>query len=385
MRKKESLLLALLGIAHSLNHSLFLVLPLYLTDVVNEFMTTKEAVGLMAAISGFIYGAGALVGGALSDRIGEVKTLFLSLALAGASTFIFPLAHGLLAFSVALICMSSWASLYHPTANSLISKVFRTNMAEAMGLHGTGGNVGFMFAPIVAVAIGNAWGWRYPLMLFGALSIIISALILRAADAPLTGQVKVRTYDVVKAPGLWTLLAYNVAVGLYFKGVEFMLPTFLRHVFGFPSTLVATSVFLVLAIGILGQWIGGKASDSIGPKGALVTTSAGVPISLLLLLTIPNPSISVLSFVLIYGLCFYGHQPALNSFAGLITSEEMRGAAFGMLFFSSFGLGSISIAIASSLADRYGLEASFYVMMIFSTIALLSSFLTPTQAKKMKA
>jgi len=177
--KGKGLLLTLLGAAHSLNHSLFLVLPLFLLDVVVEFSSTKETIGLIAAVTGFIYGAGSLVGGTLSDRLGEIKTITLSLALAGASTFIFLAARDLAMFSLGLLCMGAWASLYHPTANSIISKVFRDNMAEAMGLHGTGGNVGYMFAPLIAVATGSLWGWRYPLVLFGLLSICVSIMILK--------------------------------------------------------------------------------------------------------------------------------------------------------------------------------------------------------------
>ena len=144
----KKLLLTLLSGAHSLNHSLFLVLPFFLFQVASEFETTTETIGLIAAVVGFIYGFGSLVGGPLSDRLGEVKTITLSLSISGFSTLIFLIAHDIPSFSIAFLLIGIGAGLYHPTANSIISKMYQTNMAEAMGLHGTGGNIGYMFAPL---------------------------------------------------------------------------------------------------------------------------------------------------------------------------------------------------------------------------------------------
>jgi len=382
----KSLFLTLLSAAHSLNHSLFLVLPFYLFQVATEFGTTREAIGLVAAISGFIYGAGSLLGGSLSDRLGEVKTITLSLAFAGSSTLIFLVAHDIYSFSAALLLVGAGASLYHPTANSIISKVFQTNMAEAMGIHGTGGNIGYMFAPFVTVALGDLWGWRYPWIFFGLLSVLVSLLILKTSRVPFKkNEVKARMRDIVKVKGLLILLAYNMFVGLYFKGIDFIFPSFVENRFSpifskeVVSTLKGAAVFGIFASGILGQWLGGKASDKFGSKKALITTSVFVSLSLFLLPTVPEIFLSLLLFVLLYGVFFYAHQPALNSLAGLITPNDKRGTMYGVLFFFSFGLGSASTAIAASVAERYGFDISFYALMTFSLVALLLAFFAPSK------
>jgi len=374
--------LALLGAAHSLNHSLFLVLPMYLSAIAAEFGTSREAIGLVAAVSGFVYGAGALVGGPLSDKLGEFKTLVVSLALSGISTLIMLFAHDLIGLGIGLFFIGAWASLYHPTSNSAISKVFERNMAEAMGIHGTGGNLGYMFAPIIIVMMGDVWGWRYPLIFFGLLSLIVSVLLLKASPTVTReSQATSKILDIIRVPGLWTLLVYDIAVGLYFRGVEFIFPTFLEDR-GFSSTLKGIAVFSLLAVGILGQWLGGKASDSFGSKKTLIITSTGVVISLVLLPTIPHAITSVCAFVVLFGFFFYGHQPALSSLAGLITPSSGRGAIYGILFFFTFGLGSASTAIASSCAERFSLESAFYVMTLFSIIALVMSLKAPPQNKR---
>jgi MFS family permease len=373
----------LLGAAHSLNHSLFWILPLYLIVVVEEFGTSVETIGFVAGASTLIYGVGGIAGGSLSDKFGEVKTITLGIALSGISTFIFLLAKDVTGFTVGLLLMAVFASLYHPIANSLISKVFQMNIGGAMGVHGTGGNIGVMFAPIAAVALGALWNWRLPFVFFGLLSLSVSILFLKVSPLNLEKtRVTSKTRDVIKIPGLWALLIYNIAVGLYYKGFDFIFPTFLMENREFSRAVSGLIVSGTLGVGILGQLLGGRASDLFGSKKTLIATSIGVTLGMVFLQAISQPIPSVVVFILIYGFSFYAHQPAFNSLVGLITPDDLRGKVFGILFSCSFGLGSVSMVIASVFVGRYSLESALYVMALFSFAAFLLSFLLPARAKR---
>lgn len=381
-RGSKRILLVLLGAAHSLNHSLFLVLPLFLLTIVEEFGTSREIIGFVWGASYFIYGAGGIFGGRLADRFGEVKTLTAGLALSGASTLIFLVANNLTVFAIGLLFMATFTSVYHAIANSFISKVFQTGMAEAMGIHGTGGNIGYMFAPIIAVALGTIWGWRISFLFFGILSIIVSILVLKASPLfvkETRTEAKIR--DIIGIPKLWTLIIFNITIGLFYKGIEFILPTFLETK-DLPTLIMGSALSAILAAGIFGQWISGKASDIWSSKKVLIATSAGTTLGLLCLLAVPQPVVGILIFILIYGFSFYGHQPAFNSLAGLITPTNLRATVFGLLFFFSFGLGSVSTAIAGVFAERYSWESALRVMWLFSFAAFLLSFLLPSQVKR---
>lgn len=162
-------LLALLGAAHSLNHSLFVIAPPLLTLIMTDLSASKFIIGFVATAASFIYGAGALIGGPLGDKIGEVKTIMLCLALSGISAFIVLAAgatQSIYIYALALVLMASWASLYHPTANSLISKAFKGKVAESMGLHGVGGTLGVVLTPTIAWFIGASFGWALAFAFF---------------------------------------------------------------------------------------------------------------------------------------------------------------------------------------------------------------------------
>jgi MFS family permease len=378
--------LALLGAAHSMNHSLFFITPQLLTLIMTDLNVSNFVIGTIATISSLIYGVGALIGGPLGDKIGEVKTIILCLLFSGLSTFIM-LAAGFLksihVYALALILMAIWASLYHPTANSLISKNFKGRVAEAMGLHGVGGTIGVVLTPTIAWFIGAIFGWSWAFVVFGALSILLALLFIRKLSNNKTKNERKGTIiEALKIRELWILLIFNVAIGLFMKGVELFFPKYLEENRAVAPMWASIAYTMILAAGVPGQWIGGKASDRFGSKKVLIATSCGVVLSLLSLLFMPIYVFGIVLFILLYGLSFYAHQPALNSLTGFLSPESQRGAVFGVFFFTSFGVGSLSQFLAGYAADVFGFDAAFYLLTLFAFIALLLSLKLPEKAEE---
>jgi predicted MFS family arabinose efflux permease len=378
---KKNNRLTLLGAAHSLNHSLFVIAPPLLTLIMSSLNVSKLAIGTVATIASLIYGIGALAGGPLGDKIGEAKTITICLALSGLSTFIM-LAAGastsIYIYALALVSMAVWASLYHPTANSLISKAFKGRVAEAMGLHGVGGTLGVVLTPTVAWFIGATFGWSWAFVVFGLLCIMLALMFVKSfGKSENAGSNGGTIIDALKIRELWVLLIFNVAIGLFMKGVELFFPTYLNENRQIDPMWASIAYTMILAAGVPGQWIGGKAADKIGSKKVLIATSAGVCLSLLSLLLIPVYAVGIVAFIVLYGVSFYAHQPALNSLTGFLSPPSQRGAVYGIFFFTSFGLGSLSQFMAGYMADTYGLDSAFYLLTAFALIALLLSLKLP--------
>jgi len=390
MTQKGRGFLPLLGAAHSLNHSLFLVAPPLLIIIGQNLLgqnleANSFVLGVVGTITSLIYGTGSLIAGPLSDRTSEIKIITLALVLAGASTFVLLLATDIIVYSLALFLMAAWASLYHPTANSLISKEFHGQMGEAMGIHGLIASLGGMLTPVVAFAIGIAIDWRVSFIFFGMISILVGLMISRSRTQTQRKPSTVRMLEILKVKGLLTVLTFNVAIDLSMKSIEYFLPTYLTlksfQPLGEETAKIwaAVAATLVLASGVPGQWLGGRAADRIGSKKVLVTVSAGILAALLFLQFAPAALafLGVAAFIILYGLSFYGHQPALNSLTGIMTPPERRGAIYGIFFFTSFGLGSLSQAITGYYMRTYGVESSFYVLTVIAAIALILSFVIP--------
>jgi len=375
--------LTLLGAAHSLNHSLFLITPPLLSVLMTSLGVTKFEIGFASTIASMIYGAGALLGGPLGDRIGEVKAIAVCLAMSGLAAPLMLLAgtiNGFLVYTATLAFMAFWASLYHPIANSFISKAFKIRVAEAMGSHGVGGTLGTILTPTIAWFLGTSFGWFSAFVFFGILTVLLAIVFAKKAkrieDADHTHT---RISDILRIRGLRTVLVFNATIGLFMKAVELFFPTYLTGNRGLEPMWASIAYTLMLSTGVAGQWIGGKTASKVGSKKVVIVTMAGVCMSLLFLLFIPMHFIGAGMFIIIYGLSFYGHQPALNALTGYLTPYGQRGAVFGIYFFASFGVGSISQLITGYLADVYGLQTAFYLLTAFAVCALLLSLKLPKE------
>ncbi|MEM3623210.1 MAG: MFS transporter [Candidatus Bathyarchaeia archaeon] len=383
---KKNIQIALLGAAHSLNHSLFVIAPPLLSLIMNDLGVSKSVMGAVATIASMLYGVGALVGGPLGDKVGENRTITLCLMFSGLSTFIMLAAsatQSIYVYAVALILMASWASLYHPTANSLISKAFKGRVAETMGLHGVGGTLGVVLTPSIAWFLGVNFGWSWSFIVFGVLCILLALIFLKNFNKVQNRDGKSGTImEALKIRELWILLIFNIAIGFFMKGVELFFPTYLEENRGINSMWASIAYTILLAVGVPGQWIGGKASDRVGSKKVLVATSSGVCISLLSLLLLPAYNVGIIIFIVFYGIFFYAHQPALNALTGFLSPQDQRGAVYGVFFFTSFGIGSLSQVIAGYMADAYGFDAAFYMLTVFALMALILSFKIPETKEK---
>lgn len=373
--------LILLGTAHSFNHSLFVIAPPLLTLIMTSLNVSKFTIGSVATAASMLYGIGALAGGPLSDKIGEAKTITICLAFSGLATFIMLAAgwtNSIIVYALALILMATWASLYHPTANSLISKSFKGRVAESMGLHGAGGTLGVVLTPTIAWFLGSTFGWPWAFVAFGSLCIVLAVFFVKSY-----GRLEGRSsgggsiIDAFKIRELWTLQIFNVTIGLFMKGVELFFPKYLQENRQVDPMWASIAYTMVLASGVLGQWVGGKAADKVGSKKVLTAASAGVCLGLLSLLFVPYYVAGIATFVVLYGLSFYAHQPALNALTGFLCPENQRGAVYGIFFFVSFGIGSLSQIMAGYMADAYGFDAAFYLLTVFALIALVLSFRLP--------
>ncbi|HUS78870.1 MAG TPA: hypothetical protein VM050_09440, partial [Patescibacteria group bacterium] len=109
----------------------------------------------------------------------------------------------------------------------------------------------------------------------------------------------------------------------------------------------------------------------------LIVASGGMVLSLLLLLLLPSPLVGVALFIVVYGVSYFGHQPAGTSLLGRVASPGMMGAAYGVMFFFAFGLGSVSAAVVGYLADNFSLEVAYWILAGFASMALVTSLVIP--------
>ena len=362
-----------MGIAHALDHSYLAALPPVLLLVAGDLHMSLGEISVAATFAYLLFGAGALIGGPLSDRIGESRVILLSLGLAGLSTLVLYVDGGYVGLVVMLVLSALWSSFYHPTANSLISKRYKQEMGKVMGFHGVCGSIGQVFVPSVAVFLALAAGWRTSFIFFGVVSIVVSLYFSRIPSTKRERKVSGARYAAFKGQKFWILLAYNVMMGLYFRGTELFLPAYLTKARGLSIEASALAVSLLLAFGVLGQFLGGVAGDRIGSAKALLFESIMISAGFAFLQF--EGLVAAMAFLVLYGVAFYATQPTTNALGADVSSPEQRGVVYGIMFFTTFGLGSISSMVAGWAAEVSGLQLAFSIMFSFSLTALVFAVL----------
>ncbi len=380
--KKDTVDLIVLGIAHSLNHSLFLVLPPLLGNIADDLGTSLTVIGLISTITFLTYGTGALIGGPLSDRLGSVKVARISIGLGGLMSLVFLVANNVYVFGAGMFLMALWASFYHPTANGLIAKAFPENTGQSMGIHNAAGNFGQVFTPTIAFFLGVTFSWRISFVFFGLVSVVIAYLMDRIKVDEGEIQKNDMSYlEFIKTPGLWIVLVYNVVVGFLFRSVDLFFPSFLSTDLQYTGGIAAFANSMILFFGVIGQLFGGRGSDKMGPTKVIVIATVGMVTSFGLLMLLPA-NIGVPLFVVVYGVSMFGHQPTVTNLVSQLSPRNMMGLAYGVMFFSAFGVGSISTAVIGWVADSYSLTTAFWVNAATSVLLLVVALVIRARIKK---
>jgi predicted MFS family arabinose efflux permease len=271
-----------------------------------------------------------------------------------------------------MFLMAIWASFYHPTANKLIAQAFPSKTGNAMGIHNAAGNAGQVLTPTIAFLLGVTIDWRFSFIFFGLLSMGTAYFMNRITiqdDAP-SAERKIPIGEFMRIPNFWQILLFNALIGFIFRGVEVYFPTFLSLGQGYTGEFAAIGSSLILLFGVAGQLIGGKGSDQVGPTKILLGAVVGILLSLFVLLLIPTSYPVVIAFTLIYGVAIFAHQPSMTSLVSSVTPRHLMGLSYGVMFFFSFGLGSVAAAVLGWLTDSYGVVFAFWSNIVVA-IALL--------------
>ena len=96
-----------------------------------------------------------------------------------------------------------------------------------------------------------------------------------------------------------------------------------------------------------------------------------------LFMLLPVKIIGVALFIVIFGVAYFGHQPAMTELLGSVSPSNMMGAAYGLMFLFAFGFGSISTTIVGYIADVFDLEAAFWTLTLLSMAVLAIAFIIP--------
>ncbi|HUP54922.1 MAG TPA: MFS transporter, partial [Methylomirabilota bacterium] len=172
--------LALLSVAHAVNHAYAVLLPPVFLAIIGEFGVSVAVVAILAAVGSFASGMVQLSYAELTRRVSRRRLLGLGGLVFGGGMAIMALATSFVTFAIPNVLSRIGGSPQHPVGNGLLAEQFPpARRGFAISAHIAGGNVGtVLILAVVGTPILAQVGWRGVSLVLGLLAIVIAGGIL---------------------------------------------------------------------------------------------------------------------------------------------------------------------------------------------------------------
>jgi len=407
MNSNDRAITAFTMAGHGVVHTYELAIPIFLTVWLVEFSATSATLGAVVAVGYGLFGLGALPGGILADRFGSRPLIVASLFGMGGSFLLLGLVPGIAGIMLALAAWGVAASVYHPAGLALISNGV-TQRGSAFAYHGMAGNIGIASGPFVTALLLLVFDWRTAAMVLAGPALLAGLAGLRvdlderaavaAADGGESPSTDIDSFGkfLTASRGLFTrgFLAVFVLVlcsGLYYRGILTFLPELLSEFLDplvdiapdegigpIPDGPVAEEFDLsqylyagLLAVGIGGQYVGGKLTDSVEPERGLALMLASL-VGIALLFVPASETLPTLMLVSVaLGFALFAIQPLSQATIASYSPPEHRGLSFGYTYLAIFGVGALGASIVGA-ALTYGSSTTVFLLLAgFDAVGLV--------------
>jgi len=268
---------------------------------------------------------------------------------------------------------------FHPRAMMTVYMLSGDKKGLGTALFSTGGNIGFAIGPIVGGFLVLGFGLHATLGLLLPCALLFLVIVFYPGDSLRRessggGQVKKETGPASAIP--WgSLISVSSIITIrswvYISFITFM-PLYMQGR-GIELKWSSTILTIFLASGAVAGLYGGHMSDRFGRKRIIVFSSLAYPLFAVLMLRANGPWLWVAAGA--------AGAALLASFSvTIVLTQELMprhlGLASGLSLGLSFGTGGLGSALSGFLADRIGLENTFWLLSLVPiTAALLTVFI----------
>lgn len=350
---------------------------------------SKGQAGLLAASTLVISAFGGWGAGAISDRIGRVRVLQVTIVWYALFTFLSGFAQN---FEQLFICRAlqgfgfggEWSA-----GAVLIGEVIRDRYrGRAVGFVQSGWAIGWGAAALIYTflftMVPEALAWRimFWLGLAPALLVIWIRRNVQESDiyksrhpnSPIISQV----FSVLKPPYLTLTLRVSMMIagaqaGIY--TISTWLPTYLKTVRGLSVENTGSFLLLHIFCALLGYIWGSYMADSVGRKWTFVIAAIGSAFLILLYMLAPLSNTAVFLLGGPLGFVVYSMFAPMGSYLTELYPTQVRGCGQGFCYNAGRAAGALFPALTGFLSERLGLGAAIAVFGVAAYGVMLLALL----------
>lgn len=386
-------ILAIVSLAHAVNHAYSTLMPLIYPVVVSEFRLSYSQIGLMVGIASAVSGLIQMAFSYLSRFIARRVLLGGGLIVMAISSVATGLARNFNLFFLGNLFARIGGSPQHPVGTSILSDHFEIERRGfALSAHISGGNVGTVAVPLIGTFLIASFGWRPAMFVFAAAAALVGLLLIFLTDE--TKSLNANSPEQSLAASRNTLndikkilsdrnvqlifLVSTIAAGGRGLGVVITyVPLYLNNILKLDQTYAGILFTLLLTGSVIGPLFFGKASDVRGRRAILILTYCLAAIVTIIFTLLGGTDWLLPIILLSMGIFVYAESPLLQAFLADASLYLNRDLAFGLYFTAAFGVGSFWASLMGWIIDRFGFATGFYVMTASYVASALLLLLIP--------
>jgi MFS family permease len=401
LRERRTFWACLLGWA--LDATDFMIYPLIIGTIIALWQVDRGIAGLAVTVTLLVSAVGGWVAGFLSDRIGRVRTLQITVVWFSTFTLLCAFAQNFVQLMVFRTILGFGFGGEWAAGAVLIGETVRAQYrGRAVGTVQSGWAVGWGAAVVIQAICytllppEQAWRWMFGLCAIPGLLIFflrryveepeISAIArrLNAQKQDRPNLLEIFSPGVLKTTFLSALLCTGAQGGYY--AVTTWLPTFLRAERGL--TVVGSTGYL--AVVIIGSFIGyvwgAYLADRIGRRKLfmLFAILASLLVVAYTQLPVSNQLMLFLGFPL--GICSSAYYSGIGAFLTELYPTRLRGAGQGFAYNFGRAIGAFFPALVGFLSANMPLSQAIAIFAVAAYFLLLigALLLPETQGKELQ-
>jgi MFS family permease len=370
-RAAERGAIALLNLAHAVDHFVLLIFPAVVIAEVVFNRPYSEMIGL--STGAFVaFGVFSIPAGWLADRWSRRSMMALfffgcAASLAGAG-----LAPSPLWLAAAMTCLGMFAAIYHPVGMAMLVDVSKAR-PRTLAFNGVCGNLGVTLAPGVSIALMAWFNWRVAFLVPAALCLAAAIAFLALVPGGRDNKGKrSSTPSVALSPRatrvlFGSYLVISLAGGLTFNTTLIALPKLLDERLGDGASFLAAGLLAsaILLCGGVAQLVMGRLLERMQPHLVFAAVATVQFIGLVWAAYAAGSALVIALAVAIAAI--YAQTTVGDIVIARYVADAWRGRVYAVRYFLAF----ISSGIAVQLIDRLSRDGFDLVLGAIALTAFL--------------
>lgn len=383
----DAKIISLVGSAHFVSHFFQLALPPLFPILKEELGVSYAALGLLSSIF-FISSALAQTPiGFLVDKVGARRVLISGIMLLGGSYLLMGVFASYPAFVVLAVFAGIGNAVFHPADYSILTaSISQSRLGRAYSVHTFGGNMGWVVAPIVMIALASLLGWQSAIVAIGIGGLVLAGALtwqgtLLRDESDAHRQDPGAHKDEQRTSSLRPLLSVAIMASFVFflflamaqLGLQSFSVTALTALYPIDIAVASTALTAFLAASTVGVVIGGFTADKLTDPGKIVAFAFGFTALVYFAMgafTLPF-SVMFAGFVL-SGITLGLAMPSRDLIVRRATPPGATGRVFGFVYSGLDLGGSITPVIFGAFMDLGQPSWLFYALALIIVASLAS-------------